>query len=154
LPLVSLSVAIIVPFLIIAFTVNDMREKARNSKRKLDYRTRNITSRRKKLWFIIKQLVFLTLRLILTPFGYLLVWIIDDAWDDFTHILKLLRGWIGAAFRFLRKGILKFIGLFLCLKRKKTDDNDDPESQELDHEGVIGVDEKAVGENIEDRPIQ
>lgn len=61
---VPLSVAIILPFLILAFTVNGVRERVRNSKRKLDFELMDVENRWKRLWIIFKWVI----RVLGTPF--------------------------------------------------------------------------------------
>jgi hypothetical protein len=55
---VSLSVAIIVPFLLLAFTVNGMRSKIRNSRRQLNFGMLNVESKWKKSWIVVVWLTY------------------------------------------------------------------------------------------------
>jgi hypothetical protein len=51
---VGLSVAIIVPFLIVAFTVNPVRDRIKGTRRHIKYGTRDIESRLMKIGITIK----------------------------------------------------------------------------------------------------
>lgn len=122
---VSLSVAIILPFLIIAFTVNGIRKKLRAWKRELRYPTVASLDRQSRWQKFIARAKFVA-----RPLWHPLYSLIDDFkdWliDDFlSFILAVLL----AIFKLLKKGIAA-----LFKREKRNVPNDPPAALEAGKE--------------------
>jgi len=112
----SLSVAIILPFLIIAFTVNGIRKRIRAWKRELRYPTLASLERQSRRQKFIAKVKFVARPLWHPLYSFLddfKDWLIDDFWD---FILDMLQ----ATFKLLRKGVAAL------LKREKSNVPNDP----------------------------
>jgi len=134
--IVSLAVAIILPFLIIAFNVNEMINAFRTSKRKLDYHLLYIDSWWKKIWMVI-WLMFTDLSSLLRRLSYL--YIPYFVHDIIRYIWALTKNLTKVIFGFVQKGISKVLGVLLRLGNInfiKRDVSVDPESQNVT-EGIF-----------------
>ncbi|KAH8588879.1 hypothetical protein B0O99DRAFT_746454 [Bisporella sp. PMI_857] len=140
-----LSVAIILPFLILAFTVNGMRDRIRNSKRHLDFVLMDVRSRWRKLWIIFSWVTHPAWHPIFQVIAFIWDFVYWNIWDSF-------KDWVDDAVAWVKEGSLKLVERLQSLKRKKGPGSDDPESRE----GKDGVDpsvnEKLVGEKLNDEP--
>jgi hypothetical protein len=138
---VGLSVAIIVPFLIVAFTVNSVRDRLEGAMRQLKlvkYRTMGIESRPKKIWITSK---FMTYYLWAPIFAVL------------SFLWRLTVALVEIAFELVKDFVVDLVQeripkLLEKLKRKKGEGTHDPESQELNGGGDSIGNEKAVNEEV------
>jgi hypothetical protein len=141
LSVVGLSVAIIFPFLIVAFTVNPVRDRVQGTRRHLKYKTMGIESRPKKIWITSKYMTYYLWVPVYYVLGYLLkvIWVLAEFAFDFVDLV------IDLAKEKISRALKKF-------KRKKKA-NPDEESQELNGGGDSSGNEKAVNMETKDKTL-
>jgi hypothetical protein len=125
----------ILPFLILAFTVNGMRDGIRNSKRRLDYKLMDVKSRWKK--------ILIRLRWVTSPVWYP----IYKAWDFiYWSVWDPFWDWVNDAVRWVKGVVLESITMvnthfktIWSSARIREVSSDDPESQEAKDRGASSV---------------
>jgi hypothetical protein len=144
--IVSLSLAIIFPFLIIVFNINEVLDKLRTLKRELDYELMYADSWWKKIWTVSWLVITRLSDLIPSPLRHIAIlasYYVDDliqyVWDPAKNLAKVIFGSV-------RKGISKVLGVLLKLWNitliKKVV-SVDPESQNATEGVVPSTGEKA-----------
>lgn len=133
--------AIIVPFLVIAFTVNPIRGRIRDSARKLNFAVMDIESRLMKIGITIKWVTYYLWAPIFAVLGFL--------W-------RLTAALVEIAFEIVKDFVVDLVQeripkLREKLKRKKGAGTDDSESQEPNGGGDSNSNEKAVNEEVKDK---
>jgi hypothetical protein len=111
--IVSLAVAIILPFLIIAFNVNEVLDKHRTLKRKLDYELIYVDSWWEKVWTVI-WIVITLISSLLRPLWHMDIslfvsGLIRYIWGLAKNLAKVTLGSV-------REGISKVLGVPLKLR--------------------------------------